>query len=218
MRYTHPYFDRIEDPFGRRPRKAYDSLSQEMDPQEKLYGNATLGLPRGEVRLLPYQAQWCVIYAAEEARLKTAIGSYILDIQHIGSTSIPGMAAKPIIDIGVALESYQIGFDCVKPLEAIGYIYKGENEIPGRHYFNYREPSIIHLHMYAATHPEWQAHLLFRDYLRRHVDTARQYASLKQQLAERYRYERERYTHAKSEFIQKVIVLAQEELANLHEN
>lgn len=168
-------------------------------------------LERSAIRLVPHQPQWKEDYEQEKGRILSAIGKHILNVQHIGSTAIPGIVAKPIIDIGVAVTSFEEAIVCVVPLEAIGYAYWGENGIPRRHYFDYGSPCTVHLHMFEQGSPEWAAHLLFRDYLVRHPQTAAQYADLKLKLAEQYRAEREKYTNAKGPFIREVIALAREE-------
>ncbi|MBK8312580.1 MAG: GrpB family protein [Acidobacteria bacterium] len=99
-----------------------------------------LGLPSGEVQLSRYEAGWRSLFLEEAERLRTGIGGYVLDIQHIGSTSIPGMPAKPILDIGIAVTDFEEAMRCVPPMEELGYIYKGENGIPRRHYFVKGDP------------------------------------------------------------------------------
>ncbi len=176
--------------------------------------NSKIGLERGIVRLVPHNPEWKNIFEAEKLRLQNSISQYVLDIQHIGSTAIPGIVAKPIVDIGVAVENFERATVCVAPLEAIGYEYKGENGIPRRHYFDYGMPRIFHLHMFEQTSPEWQSHVLFRDYLVRHPEIAGQYEALKKDLAGKYRNEREKYTSEKGPFIQQVITAARQELAS----
>lgn len=173
--------------------------------------DAELGLERGVVRLVPHQPQWMHAFTVERARLQAAIGPHVLDIQHIGSTAIPGIYAKPIIDIGIAVASYEGAFVCVPALESIGYTYKGEAGIPRRHYYDDGDPCRFHLHLLEQAGEEWEAHLLFRDYLIKHSDTAAEYSALKLRLAEQYRDVREQYTDAKTAFIQKVIDLSREE-------
>jgi len=175
--------------------------------------DAEIGLERGVVRLAPHNPHWKALFEVERQRLQMAIGAYVLDIQHIGSTAIAGIAAKPIIDIGVAVTNFEEAVVCVAPLEQLGYEYKGENGIPRRHYFDYGMPRLFHLHMFEQTSPEWQAHLLFRDFLIGHPETARLYEALKMDLAEKYRNEREKYTNGKGDFIQRVIAEANVELS-----
>jgi GrpB-like predicted nucleotidyltransferase (UPF0157 family)/predicted phosphodiesterase len=168
-------------------------------------GRAVIGLERDVVRLVPYAAEWPVLYEQERARLQAAIGGQVLDIQHVGSTAVPGLAAKPILDIAVAVADFDEARRCIAPLEGLGYTYRGENGIPRRHYFVKGEPRTHHLHMLERDSDEWRRHLFFRDHLRAHDEVARAYARLKQSLAERYPHDRGAYTEAKGAFIARVL-------------
>ena len=179
---------------------------------EKHIVSEEIGLDSGCVRLVPHQAIWKTLFEQEKERLLGVLRPYILDLQHIGSTSIPGIAAKPILDIGVAVQSFTAGFACIDPLQRLGYRYFGENGVPGRHYFDYGSPCRVHLHIFAQDSPEWEAHILFRDYLTHHPDAAAQYDALKRDLAGKYPDERERYTEAKGPFIQSVVERARMEV------
>ncbi len=111
-----------------------------------------------------------------------AVGDHILDIQHIGSTSIPGMIAKPIIDIGMAIASFTEGFVLVEPVQKLGYEYKGENGIPQRHYFVKGDPTTHHLHILELDSKEWKRLIAFRDSLRKNGDLVDKYAQIKASL------------------------------------
>ena len=144
-----------------------------------------IGLERGVVRLVAYDPEWPRLFELEKQRLLAALNGQILDIQHVGSTSIPGCTAKPILDIAIAVENFEQAFACVPLIEQLGYEFGGERGIPRRHYFVKRTPhSTHHIHMLEIAGSEWQAHLLFRDYLRAHPESVEQYVSLKQMLAE----------------------------------
>jgi len=168
--------------------------------------SAIIGLERGIVRLAPFDPGWAVLFEEEKASLSRALGVWALDIQHVGSTAIPGGVAKPIIDIAIAVQNYEAAFACVKPMETLGYVYGGENGIPRRHYFNKYDPrSTHHVHMFELTSKEWCEHLLFRDYLRSHPEIVQAYADLKRQLLEQFPANREAYTGGKAEFICRVL-------------
>jgi GrpB-like predicted nucleotidyltransferase (UPF0157 family) len=167
--------------------------------------NSALGLTRGKVKLLPFKTQWHVLFLEEEKRLRKAIGRQVVDIQHIGSTSIPGMMSKPLLDIGVAIVHYQDGQRCVTPLRQIGYEYRGEYGIPGRHFFVKGNPTTHHIHMFEISNEIYTNYLLFRDYLIIHKETARSYARLKQRLADQYVDDRVAYQQGKAPFIQSVL-------------
>ena len=169
-----------------------------------------LGLLSGQLRLSPYESDWPLLYLAERERLCASLGTSVLDVQHIGSTSIAGMPAKPILDIGVAVTNFEEAVICIPLLEQLGYAYKGENGIPRRHYFVKGDPRTHHLHLLEVTSEEWKSHLLFRDYLRRNLDAAQAYANLKQTLATQFATDREAYQTGKDSFIQTVLQQASE--------
>jgi GrpB-like predicted nucleotidyltransferase (UPF0157 family) len=170
-----------------------------------------LGLQSGQLQLSPYEPNWPRLFLAEKEQLCASLQNHILDIQHIGSTSIPGMTAKPILDIGVAVSNFEEAIQCVPLLEQIGYKYKGENGIARRHYFVKGNPRTHHLHMLEVTSEEWKSHLLFRDYLCDNAEVAQAYASLKQTLAMRFTNDRAAYQAGKEHFIRSVLEQANEE-------
>lgn len=167
-----------------------------------------IGLENGVVRLVPFSSEWRRIFETEKAALEGALGTLALDIQHVGSTSIPGMPAKPIIDIAIAIPDYDEASVCVPPLEALGYEYRGEFGIPRRHYFSKGDPRTFHLHMVEIKSTQWVNMLGFRDYLRQAPQAAKEYAELKRQLADRYPLDREAYLEGKADFIQRIIQAA----------
>lgn len=165
-----------------------------------------IGLERKLVRLIPYDPAWKGLFEQEKARLAQSIGHLVLDIQHVGSTAIPGGIAKPIVDIAIAIPNVKTLQTCVPLLEGIGYRYKGENGIPGRHYFDKGKPiSLFHVHMSEKTHANWIKQIAFRDYLLVHPEAVKAYADLKTLLAEQYRTDREAYTEGKTEFIRSIL-------------
>src|SRR6476620_7612004 len=87
--------------------------------------HTVLGLRRGSVQIVPYTPAWATLFEAERARLHHALHRYVLDIQHIGSTAVPGLAAKPILDLGIAVVDETIAMACVPRLAACGYTYRG---------------------------------------------------------------------------------------------
>ncbi|TET77291.1 MAG: GrpB family protein [Candidatus Heimdallarchaeota archaeon] len=166
-----------------------------------------IGLKRGMVKLKPYNPQWKEFFKKEKKLISSVITAFLIDIQHIGSTAIPNIVAKPIIDVAVAIDSLDNIEKIIPPLENIGFIYRGEQGIPDRHMFvkggeNYRTH---HLHVMQKDHYEWNKHILFRDYLKKHPNDAKQYSELKQKLFLKYGNDREKYTESKSEFIQNII-------------
>jgi GrpB-like predicted nucleotidyltransferase (UPF0157 family) len=174
-------------------------------------GEILIGLDKGIVRLAPHNAGWVQVYETERARIEAAIGPHILEVQHVGSTSIPGIAAKPIVDIAVGVASFEGARVCIAPLEALGYTYRGEHGIPGRHYFTRGDPTLYHVHMHETTSRAWGNLVLFRDYLLRHPEEARAYLALKQRLAGLHRHDRRAYTDGKAPFIEHILELARAE-------
>jgi GrpB-like predicted nucleotidyltransferase (UPF0157 family) len=164
-----------------------------------------IGLKRGVVKLSPYSQKWEQVFSQEKLQLEAVIGEHVLEIQHIGSTSIPGMIAKPIIDIAIAIHAFKEAFKCVEPLENLEYEYKGEFGIPNRHFFVKGNPRVYHLHMLEIASQEWKNHIYFRDFLIHHPDEAKQYAELKKKLAQQFSTDRDAYTEGKASFIEQIL-------------
>lgn len=165
-----------------------------------------LGLKAGTVQIVPYDPAWETLFATERERIAVAIGQQVLAIEHVGSTSVPNLAAKPILDIAIGVRSLDDIPACVIPLTALGYEYKGEHGLPERHYFTRGTPNRTHhLHMVVVGQYQWNTLVPFRDNLRRNPETLAQYQQLKEELARRFPYDRMAYTDGKAEFIQAVL-------------
>ena len=167
-----------------------------------------LGLEKGVVELSPHNEVWHQIFDDERTRLQSAIGEFVVAIEHIGSTSICGISAKPILDIAIAISNPANGGNGVGPLEILGYEYRGENGIAGRFYFVKGTPRTHHLHMLLANSEEWRNHLLFRNYLRQNPAAAAEYHQLKKELLQKYQNDRDSYLNGKADFIQRVLKIA----------
>ena len=165
------------------------------------------------ILLTEYDPAWPEQFARERERIWQAVGPHLLAIEHIGSTAVPGLAAKPVIDILAAIRSLEEAPTCIAPLAALGYTYvpEYEAELPERRYFHHLAGGqhLHHLHMAQSDSRFWRVQLLFRDYLRAHPETAQAYTALKRRLAEQYRDDRAAYTEAKTEFILGVLALAE---------
>jgi GrpB-like predicted nucleotidyltransferase (UPF0157 family) len=170
-----------------------------------MHDHTVIGLEKGVVRLEPYTPEWKRIFEAEKAALHEKLGSMVSDIQHVGSTSIPGMPAKPIIDIAIGVADFYEARRCISLIEAQGYEYRGEFGIPKRHYFSKGDPRTFHIHMLEIGSQNWNDLLLFRDTLSTHSEMAAEYASLKRRLASRFPRDREAYLEGKAEFIKKLL-------------
>jgi GrpB-like predicted nucleotidyltransferase (UPF0157 family) len=177
--------------------------------------------PADTIILAPYDPAWPGLFEEEQARLQAAIGQWAADIQHVGSTSIPGIAAKPIIDIAVHLQRLSDALFCITPLAELGYECLGEFGIPGRIYFRRRtnspSPGQAHggvgrthqIHMYEKSNEQYEKQIVFRNYLRAHPEAAREYERLKRDLAARHD-DVEDYAMAKSDFVLEILRRARE--------
>ena len=158
--------------------------------------------------LEPYNPDWPSQFAAARAELLTACGNLLIEVHHVGSTAIPGLAAKPVIDMLPVLRRYEDGTLCVPLLQSLGYTYRGDYGIIRRHYFVRGTPRSHQAHMFAAENPEVERHLLFRDYLRAHAGERDAYAALKGMLAEKFGADRKAYSEAKTPFCERIDRLA----------
>lgn len=160
--------------------------------------------------LAPYDPAWPGQFAREAALLAAVFSGVDAVIEHIGSTAVPGLLAKPVIDILVGVPRLEDAERRVASLEGAGYEYvpKYEVELPERRYFRKPRlgPRVYHVHCVVTHSALWVRHLAFRDHLRAHPDCAAEYAALKQELATRMG--KEHYTDAKGPFIANVLAAA----------
>lgn len=159
-----------------------------------------------EIIVVEYDPQWQIRFAEEAASVWQVLGIHSLQIEHIGSTAVPELAAKPIIDLMVGVKFLDDAKSAVSLLETLGYIYWRDDPRPGRMFFvkgmpPYGKQRTHHLHIVEVDSEEWEQRLLFRDYLCHHPDEAQRYAALKYELAAHFRCDREAYTNAKSDYI-----------------
>ena len=164
------------------------------------------------VELASYDVTWPEQFRAEQAILSSALRQWLTDsIEHVGSTAVPGLVAKPIIDIMAPVQSLEASTAAIKAAIAIGYVYY-PYKADIMHWFCKPSPSYRthHLHLVPQNSPLWSARLLFRDELRRNKALADEYATLKKQLAERFAMDREAYTQAKEPFVNRVLATAQQ--------
>ncbi len=162
------------------------------------------------VLVVPYDPRWPALFEEERARVEAAIGPWTLETEHVGSTAVRGLDAKPVIDIMVGVRSLEDSPVLVERLTGIGYEYvpEFEEDLPLRRYFRkaQRGRRTHQIHLVERTNAEWwDRHILLRDYLREHPETAREYAELKRNLAARLRDDRGAYTDAKTHFISAVV-------------
>jgi len=156
-----------------------------------------------QVQVVPYDPDWPRSFQAEADEIRVTWGQEVVAIHHIGSTAVPGMSAKPIIDILV--EVHYIGkideFD--ETLRQLGYLPKGEAGIPGRRFFIKGDEihRTHHIHVFQSGHPEVERHINFREYLIAHADAAQVYSRLKEELARRFPTDIEGYMAGKDGLI-----------------
>lgn len=167
----------------------------------------TLGLESGVVRLVQYDPDWARLFVAEAERLHKLLSAagLVVMLEHTGSTAVPGLAAKPILDI---LGGYAEGTPvktCIDVLTSAGYVHRGEQGIPGREFFRRGNPRSYHLHFTEIDSPFWREHLIFRNRLRADKALRDAYAALKYDLAARFPRDREAYIEAKGPFVNSVL-------------
>lgn len=157
----------------------------------------------------PYSAEWPDIFRGIQEELLGVFSPLVVAIEHIGSTSVPGLAAKPVIDVLLGAHSLRDIESRLGPLGEHGYAYvsKYERDIPMRRYF-VKAPGVslrVHLHGVEIGSPIWRAHLVFRDALRGDADLRLQYQALKLRLAEEFADDKSAYTDAKGPFIRSIL-------------
>ena len=167
----------------------------------------SLGLATGTVRVVPYDSIWPALFAAEaeELRRRFEVAGLPLVVEHTGSTAVPGLAAKPILDILAGYPAGAVVAPYIGALTEAGYTHRGEQEIPGREFFRRGNPRAYHVHLTAIESGFWRDHLTFRDRLRSDDALRDAYAALKSDLAARFPRDREAYIAAKESFVNEVL-------------
>jgi len=166
------------------------------------------------IEIVPYDPGWPVAFDAEAARLRRALSGLALRIDHHGSTAIPGLAAKPVIDIQISVATLQPLTTYGSKLEAAGYVHlpHADDAVCPFFYRPARWPHTHHVHVVERGSHEERRTLAFRDYLRDHVDTALEYGRLKQLIATQVAGDdpdsREEYARRKTDFIEHVVAAA----------
>jgi GrpB-like predicted nucleotidyltransferase (UPF0157 family) len=157
------------------------------------------------VLIMPYDRLWPLEFEAEAARVERACDELPIRLEHVGSTAVPGLAAKPVIDILAGVPSRALRAPYIASLVQLGYEHKGNYGIRGRDYFRRGSPRSHHVHMVSWSSAFWRDQLLFRDYLRAHDDVAREYAALKRELAVTFADDGRQYSDEKGPFIASVL-------------
>lgn len=166
-----------------------------------------LGLKSGTVRIEKYNPEWKSEFEKERINLEIALSQYDINIQHVGSTSITGCSAKPIIDIAIGVESLECGEMLIPLLEKIGYIYDGDGKIPGRHFFKKGNGELRthYIHVEPINGELWNNHIMYRDYLNNHFELVKEYSTLKESLETEFANDRDGYARKKDPFIEGIL-------------
>ena len=153
-----------------------------------------------------YDSRWPQLFETLRGRIAGVLDELAISIEHVGSTAIPGLAAKPIIDIDVLLRSSSNLITVIHKLADLGYEHRGDLGISGREAFRAKFDDVQH-HLYVCPQDsrEYKRHIAFRDYLRAHADDANVYAVLKREFASKFGSDRDGYNRAKSEFVQRIL-------------
>ncbi len=157
-----------------------------------------------KVTVLPYDKAWSAAFEEIRREVATALGDLVLEIEHVGSTAVEGMSAKPCIDLDVIIANYRVFAETVRRLEAIGYFHEGDLRIPEREAFHYEGKDHLmshHLYVCSRHSRELHRHLTFRDFLRKHPDAAKQYSRVKKEAALLFPEDMEGYIAYKSDCI-----------------
>lgn len=164
-------------------------------------------MAKKQVIVEKYDAAWAQDFRQIEQELKEALGDLALRIEHVGSTSVKGLSAKPIIDLDIVIPDYSRFDAVVAALETIGYIHEGDLGILGREAFKYSGKEHLrrhHLYVCTETSEELKRHLAFRDYLRSHPEAVREYSRVKEEGAALYPEDIDKYIEYKSPCIEKI--------------
>ena len=158
-----------------------------------------------KVIVLPYDKAWAEAFEDIKREIEVALGDLILDVEHVGSTSVEGMSAKPCIDLDIVIKDDANLDAVICRLGQIGYLHEGDLGIKGREAFRYRDkPHLMKHHLYVCreSSEELHRHITFRNYLRRHPDAAKVYSAVKEEAARLYPDDIDRYMAHKAPCIE----------------
>lgn len=160
------------------------------------------------LRLVEYDPAWPSRFVAEAARVRTALGAGVLAIEHVGSTAVPGLAGKPVLDLAIAVDAEPAADACIAPLTAIGYVYRGPyGDDPRRRYYvrDVDGRRAVQIHLYILPAQAWDEKLALRDALRADAALAAAYAAEKQRVATAVAWDKAAYSVEKDPFIRGVL-------------
>jgi GrpB-like predicted nucleotidyltransferase (UPF0157 family) len=168
-------------------------------------------MPSDRVELVEYDPSWAELFESEREVLAPIFDGQVVGIEHIGSTSVPDLCAKPIIDVLIGLRELALTDAQIAAMKRLGYDYLGEHGLPGRLFFR-KEPRTHHVHVVEHGGEHWERHITFRDTLRSDAEERRRYDEYKRRLAAEG-HPREAYTELKTPFIREVEARARERKA-----
>lgn len=167
---------------------------------------------RGEVELVAHDEGWAAMFEVELESLTATAGHLLVRIEHVGSTSVPGLMAKPILDVAAAIRHHRDLAELSKLIAPLGWIDRGDKGPKGGYHLYVREsePDVRthHLHVVPAGSPGWMEYVFFRNALRKSEKLRAEYASEKRRLALLYASDRSSYTAAKEQFVRRVLASA----------
>jgi GrpB-like predicted nucleotidyltransferase (UPF0157 family) len=176
-----------------------------------------LGLESGVVRLVEYDERWPSLFAAEAERLLAFADGLPVRLEHIGSTAVPGLCAKPVLDMLAGRTAGTSAAAWIAWLQRAGFDHRGEQDVPGREFFRRGQPRAYHVHLVEQSGILWRNYLAFRDHLRADAQAAARYAELKRSLAATFPRDREAYINGKTalvwEIVERALTLAASNLA-----
>jgi GrpB-like predicted nucleotidyltransferase (UPF0157 family) len=177
-----------DDPARRSKPERHPSLDERLDPA---------------IVVVPYDSEWVAQFEREAAALRDALSEVLVRVEHVGSTAVPGLPAKPIIDIQVSVGNIRERESFVLPLERLGYLFAPDPDSPDYHFFGKprERPRRYHVHLCAAGSGEEIRHLVVRDFLCSHSEEAGRYAEFKRDLARRSHHDRLAYIEGKEPFM-----------------
>ena len=162
---------------------------------------------RRHIIVQPYDEMWKQDFISISNEIRDALGELALRIEHVGSTSVPGLSAKPVIDIDVVIRDHSVLDEVISRLAKIGYQHEGNLGIAGREAFGYEGKEHLkehHLYVCPEDSPELKRHIAFRDYLQSHPDAVQEYSRIKEEAASFYPYDIDQYIGHKSPVIEKI--------------
>lgn len=162
------------------------------------------------VAVVPYDAAWEAAFEAIKRELEAAIGDLILDIEHVGSTAVQGLSAKPCIDLDIVIKDYSVFAQLADRLAALGYIHEGDLGIKDREAFKYADkPHLMNHHLYVCPQysEELRRHITFRNFLRQNAQAVKKYSSVKEKAAELFPNDIDKYIEYKTPCIDELYSL-----------